>query len=66
MPVTCDILDVMKYEIVVADRGAGGHGFRRAKGEAMGSGGGTHDLGLPVAEPMTSRGRATVAGGHGR
>ncbi|MFP3901318.1 MAG: hypothetical protein ACLFXM_10710, partial [Acidimicrobiia bacterium] len=33
---------------------ARGFGFRRVKGEAMGSGSGTDDLGLAVAEPMTS------------
>ena len=35
-----------------------GSGFRGARPEAMGSGSGTHDLGLGAAEPMTSRARA--------
>jgi hypothetical protein len=39
---------------MVAARGTRGHGFRRTTAEAMGSDGGTYDLGLPVAEPMTS------------
>jgi hypothetical protein len=31
-----------------------GHGFRDGKAEVMGSESGTHDLALPLAEPISS------------
>ncbi|HEX6570345.1 MAG TPA: SRPBCC domain-containing protein [Acidimicrobiales bacterium] len=50
---------------------ARGHGFRPGEAEVMGSGSGTHDLGLGFSEPMTSGrsprpGASTAAASPGR